>query len=126
VSGLAVPHSDVQGFREKKNGVRLRTIGRQDTSREHGLTLLDLLAAATILSVLTLMAFPLARLTVSRDDLRRLRLQHPTDCQEDVQETGNALWIEQRYGLAALLEVSLGTVLLQTSSPLKKTVETNA
>jgi len=38
-----------------------------------GFTLLELIVAATILSVLTLMAYPLARVTVQREKEKRLR-----------------------------------------------------
>jgi len=69
-----VLHSDVQFFREKKNGVRLWVIGRGYGTRcEHGLTLLELVVAAAILSVLTMMALPLARLTVKREKEKELR-----------------------------------------------------
>ncbi len=41
--------------------------------RRNGFTLLELLIATTILSFLSLMAFPLARITIQRDKERRLR-----------------------------------------------------
>jgi general secretion pathway protein G len=41
--------------------------------REHGFTLLELIVAATILSVLTLMALPLARVTIQREREKQLR-----------------------------------------------------
>jgi len=41
--------------------------------REHGFTLLELVVAATILSILTLMALPLARVTIQREKEKRLR-----------------------------------------------------
>jgi general secretion pathway protein G len=41
--------------------------------RERGFTLLELIVAATILSILTLMAVPLARVTVQREKERQLR-----------------------------------------------------
>jgi general secretion pathway protein G len=41
--------------------------------RERGFTLLELIVAATILSILTLMALPLARITVQREKERQLR-----------------------------------------------------
>jgi prepilin-type N-terminal cleavage/methylation domain-containing protein len=41
--------------------------------RDHGFTLLELIVAATILSLLTLMALPLAQLTIKREKEKRLR-----------------------------------------------------
>src|SRR5580693_2591157 len=41
--------------------------------RERGFTLLELIVAAAILSILTLLAFPLARVTVQREKERQLR-----------------------------------------------------
>lgn len=41
--------------------------------RESGLTVLELIVAATILSVLTMMALPLARLTIQRQKEKQLR-----------------------------------------------------
>ncbi len=40
---------------------------------EHGFTLLELIIAATILSILTLMALPLARITIQREKEKELR-----------------------------------------------------
>jgi len=40
---------------------------------ERGFTLLELIVAATILSILTLMALPLARITIQREKERQLR-----------------------------------------------------
>jgi general secretion pathway protein G len=40
---------------------------------DHGFTLLELIVAATILSVLTMMALPLARVTIKRERERELR-----------------------------------------------------
>jgi general secretion pathway protein G len=40
---------------------------------QKGFTLLELIVAATILSILTLMAFPLARVTIQREKERQLR-----------------------------------------------------
>jgi general secretion pathway protein G len=40
---------------------------------ERGFTLLELIVAATILSILTLMALPLARLTIQREKEKQLR-----------------------------------------------------
>ena len=42
-------------------------------SRLQGFTLLELIVAATILSVLTMMALPLARVTIQREKEKRLR-----------------------------------------------------
>src|SRR4051812_15304981 len=42
-------------------------------SRERGFTLLELIIAATILSVLTMMALPLARITIQREREKELR-----------------------------------------------------
>lgn len=47
-------------------------LGR-NRKRERGFTLLELIVAAAILSILTLMAFPLARVTVQREKERQLR-----------------------------------------------------
>jgi general secretion pathway protein G len=41
--------------------------------RQSGFTLLELIVAATILAVLTLMAVPMARVTIQREKERRLR-----------------------------------------------------
>jgi general secretion pathway protein G len=41
--------------------------------REPGFTLLELIVAATILSILTLMALPLARVTIKREKEKQLR-----------------------------------------------------
>jgi general secretion pathway protein G len=43
------------------------------TSRKLGFTLLELIVAATILSILTLMALPLARVTIQREKEKQLR-----------------------------------------------------
>jgi general secretion pathway protein G len=43
------------------------------TSRERGFTLLELIIAATILSILTMMALPLARITIQREREKELR-----------------------------------------------------
>src|SRR5690348_17086336 len=40
---------------------------------DQGFTLLELIVAATILSILTLMALPLARITIQREKEKRLR-----------------------------------------------------
>ena len=40
---------------------------------EHGFTLLELIVAATILSILTLMAVPLAQVTIKREKEKQLR-----------------------------------------------------
>ena len=54
--------------------VRLNTTeGRKIRDRERGFTLIELIVAATILSVLTLMALPLARVTIQREKEKRLR-----------------------------------------------------
>ena len=46
---------------------------RRKTKPEFGFTLLELIVATTILSILTLMALPLARLTIQREKEKRLR-----------------------------------------------------
>ncbi len=47
---------------------------RQDrVLRQNGFTLLELIVAATILSILTMMALPLARVTIQREKERQLR-----------------------------------------------------
>jgi general secretion pathway protein G len=43
------------------------------TRKARGFTLIELIVAATILSILTLMALPLARVTVQREKEKRLR-----------------------------------------------------
>ena len=43
------------------------------TKPDRGFTLLELIIAATILSVLTLMALPLARVTIQREKEKELR-----------------------------------------------------
>src|SRR5437763_7952015 len=43
------------------------------TSSERGFTLLELIVAATILSILTMMALPLARITIQREREKELR-----------------------------------------------------
>jgi general secretion pathway protein G len=45
----------------------------RSTKAERGFTLLELIVAATILSVLTLMALPLARITIQREKEKQLR-----------------------------------------------------
>jgi general secretion pathway protein G len=47
---------------------------RASKKNDRGFTLLELIVAATILSILTLMALPLARVTVQREKERQLRL----------------------------------------------------
>jgi len=44
-----------------------------DAKPQRGFTLLELIVAATILSILTLMALPLARVTIQRERERQLR-----------------------------------------------------
>ena len=46
---------------------------RQSAKRRRGFTLLELIIAATILSILTLMALPLARVTIQREKEKQLR-----------------------------------------------------
>lgn len=46
---------------------------RRAPTRERGFTLLELIVAATILSILTLMALPLARITIQREKEKQLR-----------------------------------------------------
>src|SRR5579864_8959439 len=46
--------------------------GRKPTA-QHGFTLLELIVAATILSILTLLALPLARVTIQREREKELR-----------------------------------------------------
>jgi len=50
-----------------------RAQNRSMAKRARGFTLIELIVAATILSVLTLMALPLARVTVQREKEKRLR-----------------------------------------------------
>ncbi len=50
-----------------------RTYHRSSVSVSCGFTLLELIVAATILSVLTLMALPMARLTIQREQEKQLR-----------------------------------------------------
>ena len=45
----------------------------QNAKRPRGFTLLELIIAATILSILTLMALPLARVTIQREKEKQLR-----------------------------------------------------
>ena len=45
----------------------------RSTRRQQGFTLLELVVAATILSILTLMALPLARVTIQREKEKELR-----------------------------------------------------
>jgi general secretion pathway protein G len=46
---------------------------QRKSRRAAGFTLMELIIAATILSILTLMAYPLARVTVQREKEKRLR-----------------------------------------------------
>jgi general secretion pathway protein G len=46
---------------------------RQTSRPERGFTLMELIVAATILSILTLMALPLARVTIQREREKQLR-----------------------------------------------------
>ena len=50
-----------------------RTQNRPMAKGTRGFTLIELIVAATILSILTLMALPLARVTVQREKEKRLR-----------------------------------------------------
>lgn len=45
----------------------------RSTTQERGFTLLELIVAATILAILTLMALPLARVTIKRQKEKQLR-----------------------------------------------------
>jgi prepilin-type N-terminal cleavage/methylation domain-containing protein len=47
--------------------------GGRSAKRRLGFTLLELIVAATILSILTMMALPLARLTIQREKEKDLR-----------------------------------------------------
>jgi general secretion pathway protein G len=49
------------------------TLNFRVRARERGFSLLELIVAATILSILTLMALPLARVTIQREKERQLR-----------------------------------------------------
>lgn len=52
----------------------LRIFHRRQSARpQKGFTLLELIVAATILSILTLMALPLARITIQREKEKQLR-----------------------------------------------------
>jgi general secretion pathway protein G len=53
--------------------MRSRFAHRRRGKRSAGFTLLELIVAATILSILTLMALPLARVTIQREKEKRLR-----------------------------------------------------
>src|SRR5580700_4472004 len=58
----------------KAKGGRLRMDGStRKLEWNRGFTLLELIVAATILSILTLMALPIARITIQRERERRLR-----------------------------------------------------
>ncbi len=46
---------------------------RSSAHSQHGFTLLELIVAATILSILTMMALPLARVTIQREREKELR-----------------------------------------------------
>ena len=46
---------------------------RRSSNSQHGFTLLELIVAATILSILTMMALPLARVTIQREREKELR-----------------------------------------------------
>ena len=50
-----------------------RVENRSMARRARGFTLIELIVAATILSILTLMALPLARVTIQREKEKRLR-----------------------------------------------------
>ena len=50
-----------------------RVHNRSMAKSAHGFTLMELIVAATILSILTLMALPLARVTIQREKEKRLR-----------------------------------------------------
>ena len=57
---------------------------------QSGFTLLELIVAATILSILTLMALPLARVTIKREKEKQLRraLWEMRDAVESLQRSG--------------------------------------
>jgi general secretion pathway protein G len=50
-----------------------RVMTPRSTTQERGFTLLELIVAATILAILTLMALPLARVTIKRQKEKQLR-----------------------------------------------------
>ncbi len=58
---------------------------------QRGFTLLELIVAATILSILTLMALPLARITIQREKEKRLRrgLWEMRDAIDRYKDTGD-------------------------------------
>lgn len=68
---------------------------------ERGLTLIELIVAFTILSLLTTMALPLARYRVRRDQERELRY--------DLREIRKAIDDYKDAGLGGKIEVKLGT-----------------
>jgi general secretion pathway protein G len=57
----------------KVETMSLQRIHRGPRTKAGGFTLLELIVAATILSILTLMALPLARVTIQREKERELR-----------------------------------------------------
>jgi general secretion pathway protein G len=67
--------SKLHGTTSVRNVVSRRSGMRESTykSAQSGFTLLELIVAATILSILTLMALPLARVTIQRERERQLR-----------------------------------------------------
>lgn len=54
--------------------MEMTKLQRQVTAkRQHGFTLLELIVAATLLAILTMMALPLARVTIKREKEKQLR-----------------------------------------------------
>ena len=67
-SGVAKKRKRISAFR------RRTTMHRRSTTRnQRGFTLLELIVAATILAILTMMALPLARVTIQREKEKQLR-----------------------------------------------------
>jgi len=66
---------------------------RKSADARKGFTLLELIVAATILMILTMMALPMARLTIQREKERQLRralwqMRDAIDCYKEQSDRG--------------------------------------
>jgi general secretion pathway protein G len=90
--------------------MKLHMTRRSDNRKsEPGFTLLELIVAATILSILTLMAMPLARVTIKREKEKQLRralweMRDAIDRYKDSADRGTFQTKADSFGYPATLE----------------------